>query len=113
MTDAFLVYYIAASTLTFLGQFGVWIVCLLLLIKERSWASVLCFTGITLVLLGSVMGVLVRYLLARSGPEELVRYQGFINIANSLFYLVFAIGLIMLILKYMSLRSFLQVSKGQ
>ena len=113
MVDTVITQYFIAGILTSLCQIGIWLVCLLLLIRERSWPSILTFTGISLVIVGGIMGLLAQTLLGRSGPEELARYQGIIYIVNAVCYFVFATGLILLIVKYMRLSRFVQLSKAQ
>ena len=114
MVDTFLSYYIIGNALIVLGQFAVWIVCLLLLIRERSWASILTFTGSSLVAIGGVAGLLIQTILARTErPELLIKYQGMIYVKNSLFYTIFVIGLIITILKYLNISRLLEAAKTE
>ena len=112
MEESFISYYMIGSVLTFLSQFSIWIVCLLLFIRERTWPGILLFTGSTLIIMGTTGGVLVQSLIAgTSGPEDLLKYQGYTYISNAVFYLVFAIGLVLFIVKYLKLDKVLKASK--
>ena len=114
MVDAFLSYYIIGNILVVLGQLGVWVVCLLLLLRERSWASILTFAGSSLVAVGGVAGLLIQTILARTAsPEVLINYQGIVYVMNSIFYLIFAIGLILTILKYLNISRFQEAVKAE
>lgn len=111
MVESIASYYIIGNILTFLSQFCIWIMCLLLFIRERTWPSILLFAGSTLVIAGTTAGVLIQTLIARtSSPEELLLYQGFMYIINALFILIFAVGLVLFILRYLKLDKALKAS---
>ncbi len=104
MSESFISFYVIGSVMTFLCLLGIWIVCFLLFIRERSWPGVLLFAGSTLILAGTTAGVLIQTLIARtSSPEDLIKYQGYMYIINAVFYLIFALGLVLFILKYLKL----------
>ncbi len=111
MSESFISYYIFGNIITFLCLFCIWIVCFLLFIRERSWPGVLLFAGSTLILAGTTAGVLIQTLIARtSTPEDLIIYQGYMYILNSIFYLIFASGLVLFILKYLKLDKQIKAS---
>ena len=111
MVESIVSYYIIGYVLTFFSQFSIWIVCLLLFIRERTWPSILLFAGSTLVIIGTTAGVLVQTLIARtSTPEDLLKYQGYTYIFNALFFLVFALGLVLFVLKYLKLDKYIKAS---
>lgn len=100
MVETFLPYYILGSVLTIIGQLVIWVFCLLLLIKERNWATILLFTGSTLFSLAGVSGTFLQVVFAKTTPELLLKYQGMVYIMTSGFYLVFVTGLVLFFLKY-------------
>ena len=108
MVDTILSYFIIGSSLTFIGQLAVWVVCLLLLIRERNWASVFLFSGSTLVSLSSIAGIFIEAVIAgNSTPEVLLQYKGIMYIIDALFYLVFAIGIVLFVLQYFRVHRFI------
>ena len=101
MDPTYLSNFIIGTILVFLVQFCTWVICLLLLIKERSLPSILMFTGSTLVSISSVGGLIIKAIWAQNAtPEQLVTYQGILYSVEAFFYLIFTIGLILFVLKY-------------
>lgn len=98
--DTFLPFYLIGNTLTILGQLCIWVFCLLLLIRERSAASIFLVTGSTLFTLSGTLGIFLHVFFAKQSPELLLRYQGISYIVTATFYLIFTIGFILLFLKY-------------
>lgn len=111
MPESYFSYYLVSSILTALAQLSILIICLFLLIKEKSWASIFLFTGSLLIALGSIMGTVGMAIVGSNGdPETLLQYQSITNILNAIFYVIFALGLILLVLKYINRTQNLKAS---
>ena len=91
--------HIAAYIISFLGHLVVFVGCILLLLKRRSLAALLMLVGISLSALFSVLGVLMTSLSASESPEAVIKTQGTFSILNTLSYLLFGLGLLLLAIK--------------
>ncbi|MEM7381593.1 MAG: hypothetical protein AAF361_10415 [Bacteroidota bacterium] len=98
MDENYLTIYGIGYVFGFLSQLAVLIACMILLIKKRSVAAVLMLIGSAATLILSILSAFSG-LLAGS-PEDLVMYQGVTIILKELCYLLFAIGLLLLILQH-------------
>jgi Ca2+/Na+ antiporter len=101
--DTYLSLYVIGNSLTILGQLCVWVFCVLLLIRERSLASVLLIIGSTLFTLSGALGIILQAVFAKMSPEMVLKYQGISFIVTAIFYLTFTVGLILFFLKYFKL----------
>ncbi|MGI9547051.1 MAG: hypothetical protein ACR2MM_07435 [Flavobacteriaceae bacterium] len=101
MTETYLEYFALGYVLAFLTQLIILIACIVLIIKERSLASVLLLTGSLLTFLMSITTVITNVVVAKTGnPEELLKYQGFSYGLSEFCYLIFAIGLILFVFQH-------------
>ncbi|MEX0288653.1 MAG: hypothetical protein AB3N14_06045 [Flavobacteriaceae bacterium] len=91
--------HIVSFIISFFGQLIVFVACVLLLIKQRSPAALLMLVGISLSALFSVLGLLMTSLSAQESPEAVIRTQGIFSILNTLSYLLFGLGLLLLAIK--------------
>jgi len=98
-------YHLIAYVLSFLGYLIVLIGCIVLLIKKRSLATVLMFTGMILSVIFTVLGFFMNFIAAKSSPEELVRNQGVFSTMNALAYLLFGIGILLLAINWSRARA--------
>ena len=87
------------SALWFIAQLSVILFCLILLIKRPSLAAILMFCGMVLSLIFGSLGFLIFPLLGESDPESVLRTQGVLSILGSLAFMIFAIGLLLLVLR--------------
>ena len=101
--DTFLPFYVIGNTLTIIGQLFIWVFCILLLIRERSLASVLLVIGSTLFTLSGALGIVLQAVFAKMSPEALLEYQGISYIFTAVFYLIFAGGFVLFFLRYFRL----------
>lgn len=82
----------------FLSQIAVLVACLILVIRKRSVAAILMLTGSLATFILSILSAFSGLL--ASSPEDLVMYQGVTIILKELCYLLFAIGLLLLIMQH-------------
>ncbi|NAS13351.1 hypothetical protein [Poritiphilus flavus] len=106
MDENHLTLYGIGYILGFLTQFAVLVACVILLFRRRSLAAIL-------MLIGSLTTLMLSGLSAFSGlladsPQDLVLYQGITIILKELCYLIFAVGLLLLILQYIRQYRLLQ-----
>ncbi len=98
--ETFLSLYVIGNTLTILGQLCIWVFCILLLIRERSVASVLLVIGSSLFTLSGALGILLQAVFAKMSPEALLEFQGISYIITAIFYLIFTTGLVLFFQRY-------------
>ena len=90
---------IISYVISFLGHFLVLIACIVLLIKQKSLAATLMLVGMVLTVVFSVLGLFMNYVSAQKSAEAVIRTQGIFSTLNTLSYLVFGLGLLLLAIK--------------
>ncbi|MBT8184130.1 MAG: hypothetical protein KJN76_04775 [Eudoraea sp.] len=92
--------HLAAYIISFIGQLIVLIGCIVLFVKQRTLATALMLAGMLLSVVFGIMGFFMNFVAAGSSPEALLRNQGIFSTLNTLSYLLFGIGLLLLALKW-------------
>ncbi len=101
MDSSFYAMYGIGYAISALAQLVILTACIILLIKRRNLGSILLFLGCLGYGLVSIFGFVSNIVAARSGPEDLIKIQQLSFIAGSLSYLIFGIGLILVVLSYL------------
>ena len=92
-------FYLISYIISFLGQIAVLIACIILLIKQRSLAAGLMLIGMVLHMAFSIIGLLMNYMVAQRSAEAIIKTQGIFSTLNTLSYLIFGFGLLLLAIK--------------
>ena len=111
MDNSYIALYGIGYGIALLAQLLVLTTCIILLIKQRSLAALLMFLGSLITLLLGAISAISNVILTRaSNPEMIVKYQWITYILREIGFLVFAIGLLMLILRYLKQLRALQTA---
>ncbi|WP_411031024.1 hypothetical protein [Spongiimicrobium sp. 3-5] len=86
------------SFLHAVGQLLLLVISVILFLKQKSFASILMLLGISFSVLFGIGGFVMLTLASKTGPEAILRIQGIFSIINGISHLVFAIGVLLLIL---------------
>ncbi|MGW9686572.1 hypothetical protein [Flagellimonas sp. 2504JD1-5] len=94
------IYYALGSLLYGIANLLIIVACIFLVIKHKNIGAILMLIGSISILLFSILNMIWTQFAARDGSESLLQATKIMNIAGPLPNVLFAIGLLLLAVRY-------------